>query len=211
MLALDSFSFAYAIAFAAIYLLLTAFAAFCTYKFFKASKLNKTLKKGIVMFLLSAVIVAVGTSVFFQPELGTLDKVKENVAIGTTTEIVDSDSDMTETKDVFSVDATLDNLSKAAEAMAHPLTVGCVACSVVGTILAIISFVFIAIGGFKKQGKQMFSAVAIFCGVLVLYSVIAVGFLDANIVGLSSRFGGYAIVAFLAFLSSYIYVSDIKE
>lgn len=211
LLALDSFSFAYAIGFAIIYLILTAFAAYCTYKYFKASKFNNKLKRGISMFLLSAVIVAAGTSLFYQPELGSLDKVKENVAIGTTTEVVDSDSDMTETTEVFSMDATLDNLSNAGEAMAHPLMIGNVACSVVGTILAIVAFVFIALGGFKKQGNQLFSALAIFCGVLVVYSVVAVCFLDANIIGLSTRFGSYSIVVFLAFLGTYIYVSDIKE
>lgn len=211
LLALNAHSFPFALVFCIIYCLLTIFAAYCIYKFFKTTKLNKQLSRGIKLFLIGAIVCAVALAVFYQPESGTYAKVKDQGIIATTTEAVDSDSDVQETQEVFDMDATIENLGTVGEMIAHPLTIGNLVLSTVGGILTIVAFIFIIIGGFKKKGNLLFAATSIFCLVLVLYSNIAYLFMDASILGLNARFASYAIVLFMAFLGSYIYITDVKE
>lgn len=95
--------------------------------------------------------------------------------------------------------------------VAHPLTIGNIALTFASLVLSIIAFVFMIIGGFKKQGKLLFAAASIFCLVLVLYSIVSFLVMDTSTMGLNARFASYSIVLFMAFLGSYIFITDVKE
>ena len=211
LLSLNSRSFPFALVFCIIYFLLTVFAAYCIYMFFKNKKLNKLLSRGIKIFLIGAIVGALSLAVFYQPESGTYAKVKDQGIIAMKDEVVDSESDTQETQEVFDADATMENLATVGEMVAHPLIIGNIALTFASLVLSIIAFIFMIIGGFKKQGKLFFAAVSIFCLILVLYSIVSFLVMDTSIMGLNSRFASYSIVLFMAFLGSYIYITDIKE
>ncbi len=209
--ALNSYSFVYGIAFSVIYCGLFCFAIYCLYRYFKGRKTEKNLGRGLRLYMIASVVLAIGTTIFMIPEVGTFENAKEHAFIGTTTEVVDSDSDVTETQEVFSMDATMDNLANLGEAIAHPLTIARLLSIAVGVIMCIVAFIFIVIAGFKKSKNLLFSAAAVFCLVLVLYSFFATLLMDSTTLGLNTRFGAYAITFFACFLSSYVYVTNIEE
>lgn len=242
-MALDAYSFPFAIVFCIIYFLLTVFAAYCIYKFFKKSKFNKLLSRGIKLFLISAILGALSFVAFYQPESGTYAKVKDQGIIAMKDEVVDSASandtekndestiesngsseagsngasetesntDAQETYEVVDMDATMENLSTVAEMISNPLTIAHIITVAISCIFAIIAFIFMVIGGFKKKGKLLFAAASIFCLVLLLYSIGSFLAMDTSMMGLNGRFGIYAVVMFMAFLGSYIYITDVKE
>lgn len=111
LLALDAYSFPFALVFCVIYFLLTVFAAYCVYKFFKKTKFNKLVSRGIKLFLISAILGALAFVAFYQPESSTYAKVKDQGIIAMKDEVVESDSDVQETQEVFDMDATMENLS----------------------------------------------------------------------------------------------------
>lgn len=211
LLSINSHSFAFALVFCIIYFLLTVFAVNCICKYFKSTKFNKTIKRGVNLFLIASVIFALGLTVFVQPESGTYKKIKEDAVIATKTEVVDSDSDATETQEVFDADTTMQNFQNAIDDASNPFIIGNLFCSLVSGLLAIVALIFIIVGGFKKSGNMIFATVAIFCCVLLLYSIVANIVMDTDVFGLNSRFASYSIVLFTAFLSSYIYITDVKE
>lgn len=211
LLALDARSFPFALVFCIIYLLLSVFAAYCIYKFFKNSKFNKQISLGIKLFLISAIVAGLSLAVFYQPESGILAKVKDQGIIATKTEVIDSESETQETQEVFDMDTSMENLATVGEMLSHPLTIGNLVCGFISVVLAIVAFILLVIGGFKKHGKIIFGAVSIFCLVLVLYSIVSFFVMDVNIIGLSTRFASYSIVLFMAYLGSYIYVTSVKE
>lgn len=211
LLALDSHSFPFALVFCVIYFLLTVFAAYCIYKFLKKMKFNKQLSRGIKLFLISAILAALAFVAFYQPESGTYAKVKDQGIIATKTEVVDSESETQETQEVFDADVTMENLNTVGEMLCNPLTIGNLALTFVSIVLAIIAFIFMIVGGFKKQGKLLFAAFSVFCLVLVLYSLVTFIVMDTSLMGLNARFASYSIVLYMAFLGSYIYITDVKE
>lgn len=214
--ALNSYSVIVSMVFAIIYALLTIVSAYCVYKFYKTSKFNKKIKRGILFFVIAAVVAAIGFAAFVQTETGTYDKVKEYAQIATTEETVEPDSDdenaVAETKTVIDEEATTKNMEDLSQLLVdNPTVIAGLAASVIANILAVIALIFILIGAIKKGGKTMFAAVSIFCLVLIVYSLIAVSVMAPDYLGLNSRFANYAIVLFMTFLSAYVYVTNIEE
>lgn len=202
--------------FAIIYAALTVFSAYCVYKFLKNLKFNKKIIKGIKLFLIAAVVAALGFCVFLQTEYGTYDKVKEYAQIATTEEVVESDSEdpeaLSETRTVFDEEATQQNIENLGTVLAeNPTVILGLLASIAANILAIIGLIFIVVGGFKKGGKTLFAAVAVFCLVLIVYSLVAVSVMAPDMLGTNSRFSTYSILLFSAFVSSYIYITNIEE
>lgn len=230
LLALNSYSFVISIIFCAIYVVLSVVALVCSYKFLKALNIDKRINRGLFLFVISALIIALSTIVFLQPESGTFDRVKENAQIETKTaevivnlptvdsnnpEAASTDTDtngIDKTTVVIDIEKTCENAVKLADVFTESPIVACnLLCSLVGFILAIISFVFIAIGGIKKDGYLVFALFAIFCVILVAFSVFSVSAMDANMIGINSRFAHYAIVLFTAFLGAYVYITNVEE
>lgn len=223
--AVNAYSFIFAMIFAVIFLILTVFSVYCVFKFYKGLNFNKLIKRGISLFVVAAIIFALGFTAFVQTEYGTYDKIKEYAQIVTTEETVEPEiaaedeeaseevsEAVAETKTVIDEEATAQNLEDLSQVLIdNPTVIAGLAANVIANLLAVIALIFILIGGFKKKGKILFSAVSIFCLVLIVYSCVSVSVMAPDLLGLNSRFSNYAIVLFLAFLSSYVYVTNIEE
>ncbi len=210
--ALDSYSLVLSLIFSIIYAILIVVSGVCIWKFIKKLNFNKLLNRGIKLFIVASMILALGTTIFLQPQSGTYQKIKDDAVIVTKDQPVeDADGNLTETQEVIDMDATIESFSNLAEPLSNPLMIGNLASVVVALVLSVIAFIFSIIGGFKKKGNILFGAFAIFCCVMVLYTIFAFLFGESSLIGLNTRFALYAIVLFTAFMSSYIYITYIEE
>ena len=216
MVAINSLSFVISLIFAIIYAALTIFSIYCLYKFFQEKKINKLINRGLKIVFAGVIVFALGFCICLQTEYGTYDKVKEYAQIETTEETVDPnntiESSVADTKTVVDEEVTAENFQNLGDVLAeNPTVIAGLATSLIANILVVIGLIFMLIGGFKKNGKTLFAAVAVFCLVLVVYSLISVSVMAPDLLGINSRFSNYAFAFFVAFMSAYVYVTNIEE
>lgn len=210
--ALNSYSLVLSLIFSIIYAVLTVFACYCTWKFFKTTDFNKTLKKAVSLFILAAVVLSLGSNIFLQPEAGTYNKLAEQPIIGTSVQAVeDEEGNLTDSVDQFDMDATNENIQAAFDIVNNPLMIGNMAVACVSFILGLVALIFMIVGGFKKKGMPFFAGVAIFCAILFIYAAISFFTGASESLGITSRFVNYSFVLIIGILSSYVYVTNIEE
>lgn len=210
--ALNSYALPIALTFSIICALLVIFAGFITLKFIKNLKFNKTLNFGLRTFIIAAIVLIVGTTIFLQPESGTYQTIKDNAVITTKDEpILDEEGNETGTQEVIDFDATKESFSNLKEPLLNPFMIGNLACNLCSGILAFVALIYVIIGGFKKKGNILFGAFAVFCIVMIVYAAASFLFGESSMIGINARFSSYSIMLFFALISSYVYVTNIEE
>lgn len=217
--ALNSYSLPISLAFSIIYALLTLFAGICICKYIKDTKFNKTLKRGLRLFLMACVVLAIGSNIFLQPKAGTYNTIQDSPIIGTSTQAVqDEEGNYTDSVESIDFEATTNNLSAIADSTSEPLMIGNMIIVAVSFVWGLAALIMIIVGGFKKKGNSMFAGLAIFFTIMMLYSAVGFFFPDFNFfagasesLGLTSRFMNYTFVLLPAIFGAYIYVTDIKN
>ena len=228
--ALNSHCFIMSMVLLGIACVLTLVAVFCVFKFFKDKNINKILKNGIILFIVAAIIASVGTLGAMQPESGMITNIKDKSEVvmktetvttaednvvnadGTPSGVEDSGESTTETREVVDEEATSANFQEIVDTIQNPLLISSIAVIVLAALLGLISFVMIIIGGFKNDGISILAFFAIFCAVLVVFSIVACIVFNVDMFGTSLRFSSYAPFVFLALMCGFIYVTnDLKE
>ena len=208
ILAGDSNSFVIGLIFILLYLILALFSAFCIYRFFKSKRVNKLMKRGLLILMIGIFVTVLSMCIFNTQNASTQNGIISAAQIVTKTENVQSDDgESSETKTVVDEDATSKNEERFSELMSQPDVLANGITASVATLLCLAAYVLIALGGFKKRGILFMGCIAIASGIFLLFGLIAPSFLGSDIFGINSRFAFYCDGLFLALASSYIYVT----
>lgn len=95
------------------------------------------------MFLITALIAAIGSVAFIQTETGNLGKIKENAQLSFATETgdVDESTGTASETQVFDADATAQNFQNLGESLTNPMLTANLVCTLAVAVLSVLSLI----------------------------------------------------------------------